>query len=283
MKKYINEGIASFVFAFLCFGCATALKEVNNANLCIAFLCGITFICLYFIFHSKSGCHLNPLVSLSLAINKKISVKDFWFYFFSQLLGTIVACLLLVVFSFMLDPSFASNFNITQSGYAQMSQSGVTLGGCFLVEVFASFILISVVLNVKCSKANSKFAAFIIGALLFFLYMVVIPINGMSINPVWSISTALVFGLAKFSFVAITQVWMFVAASIIGCVFAVFTCNFFAERKTKEKKINSEISAKSTSKNSDMKKNDDSLSSTKANMHHEENMFAGDKDVFKID
>ena len=94
MKKYICEGIGTAVLVL--FGCGSAaIAGGALGTLGIAMAFGLSIIAMAYVIGNISGCHINPAVSLAMAINKKITWKEFGFYGLAQVIGAIVGIALL--------------------------------------------------------------------------------------------------------------------------------------------------------------------------------------------
>ena len=100
MKKYFAEMVGTFVLTFLgCgtamfLGCATPAGVVGTA---IAF--GLSVVAMAYTIGGISGCHINPAITLGVALSGRMSWKDAIGYWCGQLVGGIIAgaCLLLLV------------------------------------------------------------------------------------------------------------------------------------------------------------------------------------------
>ena len=97
MNKYVSEAIGSFIINFCGIGAAVfTYKFTGVFGTALAF--GLSYLFCYYVMCKKSGCHLNPAVSLAALYCKKIKVRQFWYYVLAQFIGAIVSCLLLLVF-----------------------------------------------------------------------------------------------------------------------------------------------------------------------------------------
>jgi aquaporin Z len=83
-----------------------------------------------------------------------------------------------------------------------------------------------VILGSTSSKAPAGFAGIPIGISLVIIHIVGIPITGTSVNPARSIGPALFAGGA-----AISQLWLFIVAPLIGAVIAGLVWKYLFEEK----------------------------------------------------
>lgn len=127
IKSYIAEGIGMALLLF--FGCGTILfaySSVGVIGVAIAF--ALVYIFCYYTICKKTGCHLNPVVSFAMMLDKKIDKKTFGFYVLAQLIGSVCGCFLLMIicFSCKTSGSILSNFIIC-NGFDSYSQLHITI------------------------------------------------------------------------------------------------------------------------------------------------------------
>ena len=138
MKKYIAECIGTFVLTFL--GCGTAMflgcnTPAGVVGTAIAF--GLSVVAMAYTIGGISGCHINPAITLAVAISGRMSWKDACGYWVGQILGGIVAGALL----FALTKVVAAPDLTGALGSNGVANAG-GLGGAFLVEVIATFLFV---------------------------------------------------------------------------------------------------------------------------------------------
>ena len=221
MKKYFAELIGTFVLTFL--GCATAMfigcaTPAGVVGTAIAF--GLTVVAMAYTIGGISGCHINPAITLAVALSKRMTWKDACGYWVGQLLGGILAgaCLLLlvnVVTPGATECTFGVNIaeNMQGLGTNGVANAGGA-GGAFLVEVIATFLFVLVVLGTTDSKVGAgNFAGLAIGLTLILIHLVCINLTGTSVNPARSIGPALFAGGQ-----ALCDLWVFICAPLVGAV-----------------------------------------------------------------
>lgn len=208
MKKYVAECLGTFVLTFL--GCAAAMflgcgTPAGVVGVAIAF--GLTVVAMAYTIGGVSGCHINPAITLAVALSGRMSWKDACGYWVGQLIGGILAgaCLMLVA-GVVAAPDLTGALG--SNGVA--NAGGV--GGAFLVEVIATFIFVLVVLGTTDSKIGAgNFAGLAIGLTLILVHLVCINLTGTSVNPARSIGPALFAGGQ-----ALKDVWVFICAPLVG-------------------------------------------------------------------
>jgi aquaporin Z len=85
----------------------------------------------------------------------------------------------------------------------------------FAFEFVATFLFVVVILGATGARTPSAMAGLAIGLTLVVIHLVGINITGVSVNPARSIGPAVFVGME-----AIQQLWLFIAAPILGAVAA---------------------------------------------------------------
>ena len=109
------------------------------------------------------------------------------------------------------------------------SALGINAGVAFLVEVILTFVFVLVVLSVTSKKEFGAIAGLVIGGTLTFVHILGIPFTGTSVNPARSIGPALFVGGD-----ALSQVWLFIVAPLVGGVVAALVYKFLIVNKKED-------------------------------------------------
>src|SRR5215467_2353444 len=130
-------------------GCGSAVLSAAFPNLGIgllgvAFAFGLTVLTMAYAIGHISGCHLNPAVSVGLAVARRFPASELGPYIIAQVAGAIVAAGVLFVIAsgkpgFDLAAGFASN------GYAEHSPGGYSLVACLVAETVLTFVFLMVI------------------------------------------------------------------------------------------------------------------------------------------
>ena len=229
-KKLTAEFIGTFWLVFGGCGAAVldaAFPQLGIGFLGVAFAFGLTVMTMVYCIGHISGAHLNPAVSVGLAVSKRFPAAELVAYVIAQVLGGILGSAVLYIIAsgkegFQLSGGFASN------GYGLHSPGGYSLLACFVAEVVLTFMFVLVIHGATDRRAPAGFAGIAIGLGLTLIHLVGIPVTNTSVNPARSTGPAVFVGGW-----AIHQLWLFWLAPIIGGAIAgLVYSGLFEERKS---------------------------------------------------
>ncbi|MDR0975693.1 MAG: aquaporin [Christensenellaceae bacterium] len=227
LRKYIAEFFGTAVLVFIACGVA-AYTGGSIVATSLAF--GLTLLVLIAIIGPVSGCHVNPAVSFAMLINNKISIKDFVYYLIAQFLGAILGGALLFGIAEAIGLNGASylgtnSYEMAFSSASLLGQAGIAL----LIEVILTMVFVLVVLSATRKTANKSLAPIYIGLALTVVHLLGIYFTGTSVNPARSLGVAIFGGID-----ALSQVWVFILAPMIGAVLAAFLARVFFGKSATE-------------------------------------------------
>jgi len=220
-KKYVSELIGTFVLVFM--GCGSAVflgAGVGGGHLAVALAFGLSIVAMAYVIGGISGCHINPAVSLSMLLSKKMGVGDFIGYVIAQVIGAIAAAGLLHALL-----SVTGMTDLT-GGLGSNGLGNVGIAGGFIVETVLTFIFVFVILGVVSDSSKGSVAGVVIGLTLTFVHIVGIPLTGTSVNPARSIGPA-IFARGD----ALADLWVFILAPLVGAVLAVIVFKLLKGKK----------------------------------------------------
>jgi len=216
-KRAAAEFLGTFWLVFG--GCGSAVLTAGFPNLGIGFLgvslaFGLTVLTMAYAIGHISGCHLNPAVSIGLAMGKRFPISELPAYIAVQVAGAVAGSGVLVVIASG-KPGFDLNAGLASNGYGVHSPGGYALGACLLAEVVLTFMFLLIILGATDKRAPQGFAPIAIGLGLTLIHLIGIPVTNLSVNPARSTGPALFVGGW-----AIEQLWLFWVAPIAGALLA---------------------------------------------------------------
>jgi len=228
-KKLTAEFFGTFWLVFG--GCGSAVLAAAFPQLGIGFLgvalaFGLTVVTMAYAIGHISGCHLNPAISIGLAVGKRFPFAEVIPYIVAQVLGGVVGSGVLYLIAsgkdgFSLSGGFASN------GYGAHSPGGYSLMACFVAEVVLTFFFVLVIHGATDHRGVTGFAGLAIGLTLTLIHLIGIPVTNLSVNPARSTAPAVFAGGW-----ALQQLWLFWVAPILGAIIAGVLYNaLFEDRK----------------------------------------------------
>ena len=197
---------------------AAAFPKVGIGLLGVAFAFGLSVLTMAYAVGHISGGHFNPAVSVGLWFGGRFQAAELIPYIIAQVLGAIVAGGVLLVIA-----SGQAGFDVVQSGfaangYAEHSPGKYSPLASFVCEVVMTYFFLMIILGSTDRRAPAGFAPIAIGLALTLVHLISIPVTNTSVNPARSTGPALFVGGW-----ALSQLWMFWVAPIIGASLAGLT------------------------------------------------------------
>lgn len=176
-RKCIAEFFGTTMFVLIgCLGISMYASTLDALGLCLIF--AFVFIAMYFVIGRVSGCHLNPAVSLGMAITGRISWKEFAGYAVSQLVGGFAACGLITLFNSLFGVSgySANAVYVDTYKYPYVVE-------CLVIEIILTMLFVLVFLAATKKGRFSGVAGIGIGLSLLVFYVIDYGFTGASLNP----------------------------------------------------------------------------------------------------
>lgn len=201
-------------------GCGSAVLAAGVPTVGIGYLgvslaFGLTVMTMAYAIGHVSGCHLNPAVSVGLAVAGRFPGKDLPAYVIAQVLGGIAGAGVLYAIAsgkggFDLAGGFASN------GYGEHSpQQAYSMLAGLVSEGVLTFFFLFIILGATDERAPAGFAPIAIGLGLTLIHLIGIPVTNLSVNPARSTGPAVFVGGW-----AVQQLWAFWVAPLAGAALA---------------------------------------------------------------
>jgi aquaporin Z len=206
MRKYVVECVGTAMLVL--FGCGVAVfSAVNLVATALAF--GLVIVSMAYTIGPVSGCHINPAVSLAMALTRRLGWGDCIGYIIAQIIGAVAGAALLygIIASTGAQPALTG---LGQNGYGDIS-----VAGAIVAELVLTFVFVLTVLAVTGKNGAGKKAGLIIGLTLTLVHLLGIALTGTSVNPARSLGPAIVLRGE-----ALRQVWVFIIAPLAGSLVA---------------------------------------------------------------
>jgi len=229
MKKLVAEFIGT---AWLVLGgCGSAVFAAAFPDLGIGFVgvaiaFGLTVVTMAYAIGHISGCHLNPAVSIGLWAGGRFDKKDLLPYIAAQVLGGIAGAG--IIYLILTGKEGFDIGGFAANGYGAHSPGGYSMQAALITEVVMTFMFLIIILGATHSKAPKYLAGLAIGLGLTLIHLISIPITNTSVNPARSTSQALFVGDW-----ALSQLWLFWLAPIVGAILAGLVYKFISPEKKK--------------------------------------------------
>lgn len=188
-KKLLVECLGTCIFFFIGAGAIITNQFSNGAVglLGIALAHGLILSIMISAFGSISGGHFNPAVTFGVMVARRISVSLGLQYMVAQLVGGVIAGLLL-------RAVFPSELCAAVHLGTPAVASGVSLGSAVLIEAILTFALITAVFGTAIDPRAPKIGGFGIGLTVLVDVLVGGPLTGASMNPARTFGPGLVAG-----------------------------------------------------------------------------------------
>ena len=185
-RKYLAELIGTFGFIFLAAGSVLTNQFAQGVigNIGIALAHGLALMAMVYAVVSISGAHINPAVTIAMWATRKIKTKDACWYILSQLIGSVIAAILL---AWIFPLQKVLNLGAPALGI------NVTFFGAILIEIVLTFLLALAVFGVS----DKNHVGLALGAVLTGAVLVGGPLTGAALNPARAFGPALVSGFWK--------------------------------------------------------------------------------------
>lgn len=225
-KRALAELIGTFWLVLG--GCGSAVLAAGIPDLGLGYLgvslaFGLTVVTMAYAIGHISGCHLNPAVSIGLAVGGRFAARDLPFYIIAQLVGAVLAAATLYCIAsgqagYTLG-GFAAN------GYGELSPHHYALHAAFVCETVLTAVFLFIIMGATDKHAPAGLAPLAIGLTLALIHMISIPVTNTSVNPARSTSQAIFAGSAY-----IDQLWLFWLAPIAGGIIGALVYNLVAAK-----------------------------------------------------
>lgn len=160
-----------------------------------------------------SGCHINPAVTLGMALGGQMPWHRVPVYWVAQLTGAIAGGAILFSITDGGDEQFDKTGIFAANGWGEQIGNSYGAGAAMVVEIVFTAILVFAVLSTTVKRFSLGFGGLTVGATLAMIHLVTIPVTNTSVNPARSLGAAVFSGTD-----AMSQLWVFLIFPLIGAV-----------------------------------------------------------------
>lgn len=184
-KVFVAEFIGTFALVFV--GSAAGVYGQSMGLLGIALAHGLTLSAFIYVYGHISGTHVNPAVTLGLALNGTVKWTEALVYWVAQFAGAVVAAFLLRTFLTVISPT----------AFTGAATSGLLTDATKFpfyyamgLEALLTFFLVNSVLHAVVDGKAGQFAGLAIGITYTIAILAGGPLTGGSLNPARSFGPA---------------------------------------------------------------------------------------------
>src|SRR5574338_1509744 len=225
-RAWFAEAIATYCLVFfgpvaiglaaVAFGTGLSIQAIVMISLAHGAAIGL----MVYTFGHVSGAHINPAVTISMLVTRRIGIKDGIAYIVFQLIGAIVAAASLK--AILPDLGDKVHFG-TQGGPSAILNNSAISG--FTVEAILTFFLVTVIfMTAVHKKAPAGMYGLAIGGMIFLIHLVGVPLTGASVNPARTLGPAIISGYW-------TNHLMYWVGPIVGAIIAGLIMNYIFVKK----------------------------------------------------
>ncbi len=189
VRPVVAELVGTFAFFFIGAGAIVTNTMTHGAVglLGIALAHGLALSIMISVFGATSGGHFNPAVTIGFLVTRRIAPLLALLYIVAQLVGGILAGLLLrIIFP-------EAVWQAAQLGTPNLAP-GVSFGTGVLLEAVLTFFLLLAVFGTAVDERAPKIGGFGIGLTVLFDILMGGPLTGASMNPARTFGPALAGG-----------------------------------------------------------------------------------------
>jgi aquaporin Z len=228
MRRYVAEAVGTFAVVFA--GCGAAAiggARLGDAGVALAF--GLALAAMTLVLAPISGAHLNPAVTVAMAVIGRLRAREIGPYVAAQLAGGVLGAGLVVVIAGGRPGGAPLVADSLANGYGRLSPGAYGLSAALVAEVALTAIVVLVLLSVsdahprgglsleaaQAHRSTHAVTAAAVGTAYTLVHLVGIPVTKLAVNPARALGPALFAGGE-----ALSQVWLFALAPVAGALLA---------------------------------------------------------------
>ncbi len=232
MRRLIAEAVGTAMLVLVGAGSVVAALTASGGELgydglgFIALAFAIVIALVIYGFGPVSGAHINPVVTLSLAVTRRFPWSEVVGYISAQLVGAVIGALLIVA-------AFGTSAVDLGLGATALSD-GVSYSQGIVAEMLGTFVLLFAVMALAVdSRAPVGWAGLMIGLSVAAAILLIGPLTGGSLNPARTFGPYLALSFFGGS-VEWPQIALYTAGPLLGGIAAVLAYDFISKSKRAE-------------------------------------------------
>jgi aquaporin Z len=188
--------------------------RIGTTGVAVAF--GLSLLIMAYVIGPVSGCHINPAVTVAMALARKIKSTAAAFYIAGQAAGAAFGGLIIYAIA-KGDKSFDPTNNFAANGWGdKLGANPYGIGAVALVEIVFTGLLVFVVLTTTNRGFTAAMGGLTAGVTLALIHLITIPVDNTSVNPARSFGAAIFSGSDAWS-----QLWAFIVFPVVGALLGV--------------------------------------------------------------
>jgi glycerol uptake facilitator len=214
-RRLLAELVGTALLVIFGAGALVAALQIGQGKLdyaglgIVGFSFALVIAAVIYMFGSTSGAHINPAVTVSLAVVRRFPWSEVVPYVLAQLAGALVGGVLVIAI-------FGSHVTDLNVSGGTIVGAGFTKGQAAVAEGLGTFLLVATIMALAVDRrAPAGFAGLLIGLSVACEIMVIGPISGGSVNPARTfgpyLATEIFGGSTPWS-----EFWIYWAGPLVG-------------------------------------------------------------------
>jgi glycerol uptake facilitator protein len=232
-QKLVAEFIGTALLVLIGAGSVTAAGAIDGGSGAkfsfadlgiISFAFAFIIMAMVYTIGKVSGCHINPAVTIALALTGRIDAGSALGYIVAQVAGGIVGAFAIVA-TFGAELSKTLGVGVTSYG------ATVSPFQAIVAEAIGTFILVFTIYGIAVdSRAPAGWAGLVIGLIVAGIIFVVGPVTGAALNPARAFASELVQTIIG-GVNHLDQWYVYLIGPVVGAVVGGFAYDFLAQPK----------------------------------------------------
>ncbi|MEZ4297043.1 MAG: aquaporin [Polyangiaceae bacterium] len=227
MRRYVAEAVGTFGVIFAgCGAVAVGGARLGDTGVALAF--GLALAAMTLVLAPISGAHMNPAITVAMALAGRIRARDVGPYVGAQLAGGVAGAGAVIAIAADRAGGASVAAEALANGHGRLSPGAYGLGAALVAEIALTALLVLVFLSVsdahpreatleaaQSQRAAHAVTAAAVGVAYTLIHLVGLPVTRLAANPARALGPAL-FAQGD----AIAQLWLFAVGPAMGALLA---------------------------------------------------------------